>query len=118
MVPNPIYDGPVYESVQQHFDSLMSQTTAASNTNPLTTASNGENDLELCLKDTNHYVHQPGLVKSGSFSQNQPSTVGQLKQCTKGEFSRCTINVAKNKQSLKEQSKFMIDNSYIIILYQ
>ena len=101
MIPNPIYDGPLYESVQPHFDSLTSQVTAAS-CNPLTTNSNRENELELCLD--NRYVHQPGLAISGSLScsQNQPSTDGQLTQCKEV----CTF-MTENDDSVKQQSKFI-----------
>ena len=39
LVHNPIYDGPVYESVQTHFDSLTTQVTTATSANNFSTKS-------------------------------------------------------------------------------
>ena len=63
MVQNPIYDGPVYESVQTHFDSLTTQLTAADNSSAkcpsLSTPISVDN-----IK--NRYVSKPGIIDSGT----------------------------------------------------
>ena len=74
MVPNPIYDGPLYESVQPQFESLVSGVVAARNT--LTDHLHDEVESSPSMDsiaEKSRYVSQPGLVQSGSFSFNMHS---------------------------------------------
>ena len=71
MVPNPIHDGPLYESVQPHFESLVS--TAR---NAVTDNLHAEEELSSSvdsITEKSRYVRQPGLIQSRSFSVNMHS---------------------------------------------
>lgn len=89
MVHNPIYDGPVYESVQTHFDSLTTQVTVATST-PLENSctkypqsGSRENGAEK-----NRYISQPGITDNG--------TVESITNQHNGEHFTGTLSVLED----------------------
>ena len=82
MVPNPIYDGPLYESVQPQFESLVPGT-AASNVNPLNHHfhDNLESSTSLdSIMENSRYISQPGLIQGELFSNDCSSKTEQQLQ--------------------------------------
>ena len=77
MIHNPIYDGPVYESVQPHFDTLTAATQQA------LASSTTSADKSLCTttppalqnkaQKANRYIDQPSQQRCQSFSQSSPT---------------------------------------------
>lgn len=101
MVDNPIYesDGPVYDSVQPQFNSLTSQVTAATNAHTEIKLYGLESSASVQqFTDKNHYVSQPSLTQSGSFSfiahsNDHPITDEQLALQDGQGCSHCTTNM-------------------------
>ena len=63
MVQNPIYDGPVYESILTRFDSPTTQTMAADNSG----AKYPSLSIPASVENVkNRYVSQPGINDSGT----------------------------------------------------
>lgn len=93
MVPNPIYDGPLYESMQPQFESLVPGT-AASNINPLN--HHLHDDLESSasidsIMENSRYISQPGLIQSELFSNDRSSkTEQQLQDGGESVAAACT----------------------------
>ena len=93
MVPNPIYDGPLYESVQPQFESLVPGT-AASNVKPLNHHLHDELESSTSLDsivENSRYISQPGLIHSELFSNDDLSKMEKQLQ-DGGENSACTNN--------------------------
>ena len=100
MVHNPIYDGPVYESVHSHFDTLESQVSAATNRS----TTNNDHGLELVfsLKDNkNHYITQAGCAQIG-FSSGNHDPNSQLLQLE----NKSPGSTAEDKGDGMQLSKF------------
>ena len=104
MVHNPIYDGPVYDSVQPHLSSLTSQVTATVNATAAV-VDRKYHGLELTTSDSlNHnisgkyrYMTQPG--QSGSLN-------GQLLQHD-GDCLTCATTTAEEKHCTIQQSRLV-----------
>ena len=112
MVHNPIYDGPVYESVQPHFDTLTSSvkqdlslcnTNSASNSPPgsLTppNVGNGNNSQK-----TVRYLDQPLQLRSQSLSQHPFTRDNNLRSMS--VCGPANARVMALKKNGKERNKF------------
>lgn len=110
MVPNPIYDGPLYESVQPQFESLVSGVAAANNDH-LHDDLQFESTTSLdSIAGKSRYVSSPGLIQSGSFStycnDDHSSTMEQQLPDDNG-CCACTTSLNDNKMlQSKPMTKF------------
>ena len=103
MVQNPIYDGPVYESVQTHFDSLTAQVTAATsadNSCSKCPSLNASAPLDNAT-DKNRYISQPGII--------EPVTNEHPELCNR-ECLAGASTLGSNNDSVVPQSKFSINS--------
>lgn len=67
MVHNPIYDGPVYESVQPQFETLTKQATSTSNTS----ACNSQSSTPTTSEKSIHYVDPPSSAQQKSKTRSK-----------------------------------------------
>lgn len=111
MVQNPIYDGPVYESVQTHFDSLTTQVTAAT---PADNSCSKCTSLYVAVSasvdnatDKKRYISQPGIIDGGTLLSHEFKPVTNVHpERHNGESLARTSSVADNNDSVIQQSKF------------
>ena len=114
MVHNPIYDGPVYESVQRQFDTLTSTTLRAAQTSDSDTSLNQHCSSQLSTPTSSEksvrYVEQPvqpPKPRSKSFASNDHSHTS-ISACAAAIVPRSTsVSVpAVTKKAAKQRNKF------------
>ena len=110
MVHNPIYDGPVYESVQPHFDTLTAtvkqdltfSNTSASNSPPRS-SSPSNTGSENSSHKTVRYLDQP--IQPRSLSLSHPSTPDNSNPTSRSSVSAHATRVMGLKRNGKERNK-------------
>ena len=113
MVHNPIYDGPVYESVQRHFDTLtatvkqdlsLSNTSASDSPRPGSSTppyvgSNNNSQKMIC------YLDRPIQPRSSSQSLSHPSTPDNNNPKSTSVCAQAATGVMGLKKNGKERNK-------------
>ena len=110
MVNNPIYDGPVYESIHRQFDSLTSTTLRAAQMSDSEDSHCCNSQASTSSEKSDRYVDppvQPPKPRSKSFASNDPAHFS-TSTCAAEIVPRSTsISVPSvNKKTGKQRNKF------------
>ena len=103
MVDNPIYDGPLYESVHTQFETLTKQTTSTANTSTCNSQPSTPTSSEKSIRyvDPPSSAHQTSKIRSKSFLSHPSAPEGDTEN-----IPRCTsVSVPVIKKIPKQRNK-------------
>ena len=123
MVNNPIYDGHVYEIVQQQFETLTATTLKA------TEISNCDNSVyQICssqpstpmsseksVRYVDPPVQSPNLMQSKSFVSSEHTLSPNLPRSTNVNSVPVTKKTGKNKLNLDRNASSDLDDNYAVM---
>ena len=117
MVHNPIYDGPVYECVKSHFDSLTTQATSGSDIHADNNSDGKHLDLEISLlqkddSEKSRYLSQQRLTKKGSVSSDKGVILPHDGGCS--DCNNIKSMVDENTCAMIHEGKFLLDQFIVI----
>ena len=101
MVNNPIYDGPVYESVQLQFDTLRSLTTTTQDTSTTTSPESTANSPLI----PDELTQQSQRVRSKSLSSKECPSLEHLAPPANGAGRSTSVSVPATKKKGMGQNK-------------